>query len=98
MSAPDNPLVFPRRITDRGGRDVGHDGITLRDYFAAHALAASHVAGVEAVSRDAADAITARRCYALADALLRERERAAAAELADALGRARADTDDEAPR
>jgi hypothetical protein len=51
------------------------DGMTLRDYFAAHALAgylAAHAADGQAFPMDL-DA--ARHCYGYADAMLRERQR-----------------------
>ncbi len=69
------PIVFP----DGSLRDsyVLHEGLALRDYFAAHALPAVlayHDRGLAQQDALPCDAI-AREAYAIADAMLAERER-----------------------
>lgn len=58
----------------------GFEGMTLRDYFAAKVLsgymATSYPAeGLKHVSVEENDAMIAQHCYALADAMLAEREK-----------------------
>ena len=47
-----------------------HDGMTLRDYFAAKAMQGDLIGGVHHDNFD----ITAKRAYALADAMLKARK------------------------
>lgn len=52
---------------------VDTPGMTLRDYFAAKALAGYWAESGPDISPDNAD-ITARQCYQMADAMLKARE------------------------
>lgn len=70
---PPNPPAFPR-----DERYLGHNGMTLRDYFAGQVLqgASNFITppldmDYEDFHKDCADA--ARYFYAIADAMLRER-------------------------
>ena len=53
--------------------DVNVEGMTLRDYFAAKAMQA-YLAGVEVIWNDATIACAVERSYAVAQAMLKERE------------------------
>jgi hypothetical protein len=78
MSAKSNggpafPSVLEWRTTARGDdvtgcNDNAHDGMTLRDYFAAKVIA-----GFASQETTLPDATLARRAYALADAMLAAR-------------------------
>jgi hypothetical protein len=80
MAPPDNPPAFPR-----DGAYVSQNGMDLRDWFAGQALPRVIRSVEKASSRklDEGDDITeasmiktiAQTCYALADAMLEERER-----------------------
>ena len=62
----DGGPAFPQN--DVGGNNSNNDvGMTLRDYFAAHALS-----GLVA-NRESPEAYVARTAYAYADAMLKER-------------------------
>lgn len=65
MSAPENPSAFPFVIEANGLRRYA-SGMTLRDYFAAQALAGC-------MARDNGAVITACALYQIADAMLAER-------------------------
>ena len=72
---PDNPPAFP--FTEQGmssfsGQtvDVVNPGMTLRDYFAAKAMAAIIAHDTRAISADE----DAEICYQIADAMLRARQ------------------------
>jgi hypothetical protein len=69
---PENPNAFPLGLTD--DHNSAHDGMTLRDYFAAKAMQASDleqyantfgINWAEKVSEDS---------FKLADAMLKQRE------------------------
>jgi hypothetical protein len=78
MSAKDDGgAAFPRSDS---GYSQTHDGMTLRDYFAAHAMTAVGRTYFGSEDNPAADQLgnptfaeEARRCYAWADAMLAER-------------------------
>ena len=85
--APENPPAFPQAVSvaDSGekvcsGDFVGGEGMKLRDYFAAHAIASFSSAEAWAALKDDAVArgmeipeVLARAVYEIADALLVER-------------------------
>ncbi len=78
MSAPDGGSAFPQSIhrSDRGMEWVeSEDGMTLRDYFAAKAMAAMiGTAGAPCLGGlDHAEARTAQAAYHMADAMLATR-------------------------
>ena len=68
MSTPDNTRAFPV------GHDGGHQGMTLRDYFAAKAMAALVARDVDEPNDDAS--YYASQAYTVADAMLAERAKA----------------------
>jgi hypothetical protein len=63
---PENPLAFPN--TDC--QTFSHDGMTLRDYFAAKAMQSLILQKVEV-----ADGYIAQGAYQIADAMLQERSK-----------------------
>lgn len=70
MSAVDNPPAFPR-----DERYLGHNGMTLRDYFAGQALPVV----TALLGRDVGTAdMLARDAYTIADAMLAARQEQAA--------------------
>jgi hypothetical protein len=82
----ENPPAFPRPDTDHGSYGHGgHDGMTLRDYFAGQALGAIIVAtsaGQHQPDRDGRDIVDgiAFDAYELADAMLTARQKGTADE------------------
>lgn len=72
MSAPDNPPAFPQTQWSMWGGD-GREGMTLRDWFAGQALIANGPINWHPSDRASA----AQAAYAIADAMLAERERSA---------------------
>ena len=66
---PRNPSAFPKTKT-AGDVSITEGGMTLRDYFAAKAMAAVGARGYYGELADLAE-----DAYALADAMLAERER-----------------------
>jgi hypothetical protein len=80
MNTPENPPAFPRPDfhSDRYYISPAQEGMTLRDWFAGHALIA---AGSILANKDANPAeaqLVASDCYRIADAMLAEREAAEA--------------------
>lgn len=83
---PENPSAFPAAIMVRQadgqpltGHDFGCGGMTLRDYFAAKAMAAIADTTLQEFfkrgeSTDDTKKILADASYAIADAMLRRRE------------------------
>ena len=70
---PENPPAFPSTETFLDGTHyTNHPGMTLRDYFAAQALAGIMAAIPSTIRYEEAD--VAKDCYALADAMLARRE------------------------
>lgn len=73
-----NPPAFPHTVEYKGsdcGGIVPHGGMTLRDYFAAHAI--STVPPQTAYNmkpKESHEAYVSRRAYEMADAMLRARE------------------------
>lgn len=74
-----NPAAFPRVISHEEG-DYGkvhyaaEPGMTLRDWFAGHAIEASWALAMEfARSPEEPETFAARQAYAIADAMLAER-------------------------
>ncbi len=67
--------VFPKF----GEHEISEGGMSLRDWFASQALAglASDGQAISQIAREGADpaAVTARTAYAMADAMLAEREK-----------------------
>jgi hypothetical protein len=63
-----NPQAFPCLDSSGGGLSMRDPGMTLRDYFAGQCILASP-------GDDYSPAEFARAAYALADAMLAERER-----------------------
>lgn len=61
-----NPPAFPR-----DHRHVGHNGMSLRDWFAGQALA-GYCAASQVIEKTYISALSAD-CYAMADAMLAER-------------------------
>ncbi len=74
MSNPDNPLAFPRPQSGENVCIPSQQGMTLRDYFAAHILAGI-LAGKSAMIKDSQAISFAEASYVLADAMLAERIR-----------------------
>lgn len=74
MNAPDNPQAFPTGNPEQGG----HDGMTLRDYFAGQAM--NGIAGNQAFLRTASartgstESQLATAAYLVADAMLSARK------------------------
>lgn len=66
----ENPPAFPR-----DHRYLGHDGMSLRDWFAGQVLpvAVQQVADMMSVKREDEPQWVAQRSYAIADAMLRAR-------------------------
>lgn len=71
-NTPDPMTVFPWFL-QRGDRTLSGGGMTLRDWFAGQAL----VGGMAGVAGDPAE--FAEEAYAIADAMLAEREKGGAA-------------------
>ena len=67
MSTPDDTRAFPV------GHDGGHQGMTLRDYFAAQALA-GYITSAADINLTSV-AVVATWSYQAADAMLRAREK-----------------------
>ena len=67
----DNPQAFPRssKYDSDGEYAVGHNGMTLRDYFASAYLSSFEV------DCDGAEEQIAINCYKIADAMLKERSK-----------------------
>jgi hypothetical protein len=77
-----NPPAFPRPDTDHGSYGHhGHDGMTLRDWFAGQALASAAMTALVLSSKDPsqtdAGAINGvvTGAYAIADAMLAHRQK-----------------------
>jgi len=72
MTDTNNPPAFPREYVSGG-----HDGMTLRDYFAGQALvgllAARHINPHDYPLKRAAE-ISAEKSYAFADAMIEARD------------------------
>lgn len=66
MSKPNNPPAFPNR---KGPYQVPQNGMTLRDYFAAKAMAAF----LSRATWSADEKTTASLSYSQSDAMLEER-------------------------
>lgn len=80
MAKPDGGPAFPDSVSadTLGGLNFSrHQGMTLRDYFAARALLAVMAARVALVNANLANDLTqesiAEECFELADAMLAER-------------------------
>lgn len=75
MSDTRNPPAFPQQCAD--ALDVGmvHEGMTLREWFAGHALAGLCACGDGRGDVLMGPADTARAAYDYADAMLAERAR-----------------------
>lgn len=70
----DGGAAFPCAASD-GQRSHLQEGMTLRDYFAAHAIESATYVGLKVGGLATADVI-ARHAYELADAMLKQREAA----------------------
>ncbi len=71
MSIRDGGPAFPRPLGEGGGEwNDGQEGMSLRDYFAGHALAGLVGGLVRAKADDLAE-----QAYELADALLAHRDK-----------------------
>lgn len=72
---PDNPQAYP--CLDSYGLSIYDPGMTLRDWFAGHALTSTMrlVTSCESVDGESMAQTFARRAYELADAMLAEREK-----------------------
>ena len=77
-SGPNNPIAFPYNepceppeVADF----IGHSGMTLRDYFAAKALASAYIEHNKfgGKTHDEQCKEVAESCYAMADAMLKAR-------------------------
>lgn len=72
---PKNPEAFPKLS------EIGYpsqNGMSLRDYFAAEALngiCANSLANYGMISNNAEPDYIAKRCYQIADAMLKQREK-----------------------
>lgn len=82
MSKPDGGPAFPRPIGNNGrphfeDSEVSGDqeGMALRDYFAAKAMAAFTVALKNTGATDVTPEVLARASYQQADAMLKERNK-----------------------
>jgi hypothetical protein len=83
MGKPENPPAFPLRARGDGSIfERSHEGMTLRDWFAGQALAGmmANQAMLNATLRktqtgESVADWTAKGAYAVADAMLAERER-----------------------
>lgn len=73
MSSVENPPAFPR-----DHRHLGHNGMTLRDWFAGQALTGLF-ANVKITEQARGNADLANAAYAAADTMLVERSKAIAA-------------------
>lgn len=71
----DGGPVYPQRTgTNREGEPIKHPGISLRDYFSAHALpAVMQQMGMDVM--DARPEMAMQLAYAIADAMLVERSK-----------------------
>lgn len=70
MDKPNNPLAFPHPSGAQGC-----DGMTLRDWFAGQALESAWATAMEfSRAPEAPENFAARQAYAIADAMLAERE------------------------
>lgn len=73
MSKRDGGPAFPLPAQQSSGPNKATPGMTLRDYFAGQVLAGECSTYVDQMPELNAETI-ARRCYALADAMLAQRE------------------------
>jgi hypothetical protein len=65
-------VAIPTELRDKAHQiDVECNGMTLRDYFAAHAMRGI----VMHMNSENWDEIAAKWCYTMADAMLKEREK-----------------------
>ena len=75
MNKPNNPPAFPCETwtkVENGNRHQRHDGLSMRDYFAAKAMGAQlSIEGMEGCDK----VIIAAMAYAMSDAMLAEREK-----------------------
>ena len=64
-------------VPDRQGQDTRYSGMTVRDYFAGQALIGltMSLGSVAAVGLKLAPEVFAGHCYAIADAMLKEKEK-----------------------
>ena len=69
----DNPQAFPCLDSSGDGLSMRDPGMTLRDWFAGQALHVVHSNGGRYSDEGAKQ--VAKYCYAIADAMLAERER-----------------------
>jgi hypothetical protein len=81
MSKPDNPPAFP--VIAEGGTNSGlhpefHSGMSLRDWFAGQAIGSALACMNPITIEPDANAKLARMAYALADAMLSERQKGGA--------------------
>ncbi|MFN7883266.1 MAG: hypothetical protein ACK5PF_09670 [bacterium] len=75
MSAHDGGPAFPTDSAHQNGPNTYHyEGMTLRDYFAAKAMAAALTSVRNAESLEAAIEVSAAVAYQVADAMLKARE------------------------
>ena len=72
MPPIENPPAFPRPTTDNS---PGHEGMTLRDWFAGQVAAGFATATVAPGTRVPTATDAAQFAYRVADALLAEREK-----------------------
>lgn len=71
MSKPSNPLAFPAKTINP---DEHHEGMTLRDYFAAKAMQ-SFLSNPNYYSCVESYESCAKAAYCMADAMLAERQK-----------------------
>ena len=72
VNKDDGGSAFPfYHVYSGGGGSRESDGMSLRDYFAAHLLGSIFQGG----DTDVYDETLARRCYEMADAMLEARKR-----------------------
>jgi len=80
-----NPPAFPHTVEYKGsdcGGIVPHGGMTLRDYFAAHAMSSLMPAVINEIKKTRGttteairlQSLSAQTCYSMADAMLAARE------------------------
>lgn len=76
MSEHENPPAFPKQgFEGETVYDEGHPGMTLRDWFASQALSSVDSADFSADAERSEEGHIANWCYAVADAMLAEREK-----------------------
>ena len=63
-----NPPAFP-------AKESGYSGMTMRDWFAGQALAGATLGAMAGPDPGAPPEVLARSCYAIANAMLAEREK-----------------------